>query len=143
MDARVDALIDELSSAESFDPMAVRERIWALFKEVDDERSRVALLYSFDALMKMVVRRLESEGQDTNDLRNAILADKRTFALSEAMLDGENVDPDALHYVVEREIAAGRIEQDDFRELAAAGSKVLGRNEQRERPKGLLRRIFG
>lgn len=69
MDARVEALIDELSSAGHLQPAATRERILALFDEVRDEPGRVALLHLFDAAMSITVRHMEAHGQNTTGSR--------------------------------------------------------------------------
>lgn len=59
----------------------------------------------------------------------------------EAMLDGENVDPDHLLAVGEREVAAQRLSEDsDFMKFAVAGSRVLGRPSPAK--KGWLRRLL-
>jgi hypothetical protein len=144
MDARVEALIDELSSAGHLQPAATRERILALFDEVRDEPSRVALLHLFDTAMSITVRHMEAHGQDTGGLRDAVLADKRLFAIREATPGGANVDPAMLAHVVAREIAAGRMDRDSFGELAQAGATAPGNTGGAEHPgASVLGRIFG
>lgn len=142
MDARVTALLDDMGKSNNVDPIAIRHRIADLFGQVDDEQSRVALLQAFHAVMGLAVRTLEGQGKDTTDLKNAILADRRGFAIEEAMI-GENVDPPTLHRVIEREVAAGRMERDSFHELAAAGANVLGSSAPEPKKAGFLRRLFG
>lgn len=142
MDARVAALLDEIGASQNIEPIAVRHRIAELFGQVDDEESRVALLQTFHAVMGLAVRTLEREGKDTTALRNAILADRRGFAIEEAMV-GENVDPPTLQRVIEREVAAGRMERDSFHELALAGANVLGSSAPAPKKAGFMRRLFG
>lgn len=142
MDARVTALLDEIDGSQNIEPIAVRHRIAKLFGQVGDEESRVALLQTFHAVMGLAVRTLEREGRDTTALKNAILADRRGFAIEEAMI-GENVDPPTLHRVIERKVAAGRMERDSFHELAEAGASVLGSGAPAPKKAGFLRRLFG
>ncbi|MDV3456353.1 hypothetical protein RZN05_05110 [Sphingomonas sp. HF-S4] len=105
---------DELGNATSISPVEIRDRILDLFGQVRQESDRVTLLQMFNATMGVAVRHLEAKGEDTNGLLSAITADKRLLAIQESQIDGENVDPATLHYVVEREIAAGRMEPDSF-----------------------------
>lgn len=90
--------------------------------------------------MSLAIRTVEAEGKDTSALHSAILADRRGFAIEEAMIDG-NINPPTLHRIVEREVAAGRMEPDSFGQLAQAGATVLGSMASPAR-KGFLRKLF-
>ena len=140
MNNEVARLYDELRSASAFDPSAMRERIVRLFGEVDTEEDRVHLLTILHVLNSAVVRSFETEGRDTTDLLNASVADKRTLALKEAMGANELADPVELLRVLDREIAAGRMEKDDYYQLVQSGAEVIGPPVKRRNPLKLFRR---
>lgn len=126
MDSRVSELLGDLKRAKGVDPIETRHRIAQLFAEVRQEADRVTLLDAYDGVMALAVRSLESEGKDTAALKSAILADRRGFAVEEAMADDETIDPPSLLRIVEREVAAGRMEADRFTRIAQAGAAVMG-----------------
>lgn len=130
MDARVEALIDELSSAGHLHPVATRERILQLFDEVRDEPSRVSMLHLFDAAMSIW-------------LKHAVLADKRLFAIREATPDGANFDRAMLAHLVARD----RRRPDGSGELlrtCARRCEGAGQTERWAAPQtGLLGDMFG
>ena len=142
MDARVTALLKDLKRAKGVDPIETRHRIAELFGQVRDEGDHVALLGAFDAVMTQAVRTLEAGGKDTAALKSAILADRRGFAIEEAMAGGETIDPPALHRIVEREVAAGRMEADSFGQLVQAGAAVLGSTAPVPVRKNFLRKLL-
>ncbi|MCT2558423.1 hypothetical protein N0B51_05460 [Tsuneonella sp. YG55] len=142
MDTRVEALIQGLKSAETIDPLEARKRIVDLFNEINDEEGRTALLASLDAVIGLAIRYQETCGNDSQALRNALLADKRALVLAEAMGANELVEPAEMLRILEREIAAGRMERDDFYQLARDGSDVLESPSPKPKP-GFLKRLFG
>lgn len=143
MDPRVATFLDELGKQETIKPLPVRDRIVSLLDEVEQEQDRVALLQAFHAVMGLAVRSLEAQGNDATELKNAILSDRRFFAMQEATLDGHNVDPPTLHRVVTREIEAGRMEPDSFSDLAKSGASVLGSSIPAPAKRGFFQRLFG
>lgn len=143
MDPRVAAFLDELGTQETIEPLPVRDRIVALLDQVREEHDRVALLQAFHAVMGLAVRSLEAQGNDATKLKDAILSDRRFFAIQEATLDGQNIDPATLHHVVTREIEAGRMEPDSFSDLAKSGAAVLGSPVRPPAKKGFFQRLFG
>lgn len=143
MDPRVTTFLDELGKQETIEPLPVRDRIVSLLDDVEQEQDRVALLQAFHAVMGLAVRSLEAQGNDATDLKNAILSDRRFFAIQEATLDGQNVDPPTLHRVVTREIEAGRMEPDSFSDLAKSGASVLGSSIPAPAKRGFFQRLFG
>lgn len=143
MDERVAALINELENSGTIDPLSTRNRIVSLFDEVTEEQDRVTLLTALEAVIGLAIRSQEAQGIDTRPLRNALLADKRVLVLKEAMGANELVEPTDQLRILEREIAAGRMERDDFYELAAAGAKVFGPPPKPRQKLGLFKRMFG
>jgi hypothetical protein len=143
MDARVEEFLDDLGGQREVDARGARERVAELFPQMIHEEDRVALLQAFHAVMGLAVRTVSKAGRDTTALEDAIRADRRLFALQEAMGDGELVDPTELHRVIQREIAAGRMQEDDYADLARSGAAVLGDMPQRTSKPGLFSRLFG
>jgi len=143
MDPQVAAFLDELGQQATIEPLPVRDRIVGLLDKVKQEQDRVALLQAFHAVMGLAVRSLEAQNNDTTELKNAILSDRRFFAIQEATLDGHNIDPPTLHRVVTREIEAGRMEPDSFSDLAQSGASVLGSTVPAPAKKGFFQRLFG
>ncbi|GGB87998.1 hypothetical protein GCM10011494_02920 [Novosphingobium endophyticum] len=135
MDERVKAFVDGLVAAATLNPGATRDRTWELFLDVDDERSRVALLAMYDAAMRVAMEHTEADGGDVEGLIGAIAADKCAFAFFEAMDDQERVDADEFQRVVRREVAAGRMGADDPAIFGEAAVTVLRtqRDELRRR----------
>jgi len=143
MDSRVATFLEELGTQETIEPLPVRDRIVSLLDQVKEEHDRVALLQAFHAVMGLAVRSLETQGNDATKLKDAILSDRRFFAIQEATLDGQNIDPATLHRVVTREVEAGRMEPDSFSDLAKSGAAVLGSSDRPPAKKGFFRRLFG
>jgi len=143
MDSRVATFLKELGTQETIEPLPVRDRIVSLLDQVKEEHDRVALLQAFHAVMGLAVRSLEAQGNDATKLTDAILSDRRFFAIQEATLDGQNVDPATLHRVVTREVEAGRMEPDSFSDLAKSGAAVLGSSVRPPAKKGFFQRLFG
>lgn len=142
MDTRVQELFDWVRSQEvSVDPVAVRARIVPLHAEVNDEADRVSLIALYCAVTNAGERELVRLGRDLQPLLDARTADLRTFCLVEAMGENDLVNPVELDRVITREIAAGRMAEDDFAELARSGAAVLG-EPPRKRP-SIFQRLFG
>ena len=96
MDDRVAALLAELGNSTSIDPLSTRHRIVDLFDDVSEEEDRVALLAALEAVIGVAIRSQETQGIDTQPLRNALLADKRTLAMKEAMGPNALAEPTEL-----------------------------------------------
>lgn len=143
MDPRVATFLEELGTQETIEPLPVRDRIVSLLDQVREEHDRVALLQAFHAVMGLAVRSLEAQGNDATKLKDAILSDRRFFAIQEATLDGQNVDPATLHRVVTREVEAGRMEPHSFSDLAKSGAAVLGSSDRPPAKKSFFQRLFG
>lgn len=121
---------------------ALRDRIVAAHRSAECEADRVAMLFSFQALMDHVE---QSEMLDESGLRQLAglrRADYLMMLNLEALRDG-NVDPDALDNVTAREVEAGRLApNDEFRRLAAAGASLLGRRPAATSKGGLFSKFF-
>ena len=143
MDERVAALHADISASESIDTLSARQQLLDLFNVVNAEQDRVTLLVMLQAVIGLAIRKQESEGVDSQPLRNALLADKRLFVLTEAMGPNERVDPSEQLRILEREIAAGRMQKDDFYDLAVSGAQVFGSSVDRRTSSGWFQRIFG
>jgi len=143
MDPRVATFLEQLGTQETIEPLLVRDRIVSLLDQVKEEHDRVALLQAFHAVMGLAVRSLEAQGNDATKLKDAILSDRRFFAIQEATLDDQNVDPATLHRVVTREVEAGRMEPDSFSDLAKSGAAVQGSSVRPPAKKGFFQRLFG
>lgn len=117
-----------------------RQRFQAVFAEHIDEESRVVLLDGYKAFLDLFERGLESSGGDVENFQNAREADWRVLCLKEAQLvTGSDVfDPAVLGAIVERELAAGRMRENDFTDFARAGAQTL----PQKRP-GWIARLFG
>lgn len=148
MDPRAQQLIDELSAmpvGHNLDFNHWRGRFIALFGERLDLNSRETLLASYAKMLDFVERSLGSQGIDTAAFVAARTADWRTLCLQEALLrsDTDLAAPDDVHDIVQREIAAGRMQESEFSELAAASANVLGSRPQPVQKRGFLSRLFG
>jgi hypothetical protein len=144
MDKRVVELIDELGSQHSdIDVKGFRDKIVHLYESIDDEQTRITLIKTYIVLMDMAERSAVSQRVDPAPLRNLRTAEMRLFCIREASGDDGNIDPNALHRVVQREVEAGRLEQDDFAHLAEDGAVVLGNANSQAKRRGLWRRLFG
>ncbi len=143
MDARISALIDELKNSENIDPIATRHRIVELFDDVPEEEDRVSLLFALNAVIGLAIRSQEAQGIDSQPLRNALLGDKRLFVIKEASGPDGLAEPTEQLRILEREIAAGRMEKDDFYDLTLAGAKVFGPPPAKRERTGFMKRLFG
>lgn len=149
MDARAELLIHELSTQPVGQPLDFkywRERFQALLAEPLDWESREPLLAAYSETLNFVQRSLVEQGRDPTDFNNARETDWRTLCLQEALLRSgtDLVEPDDLNEIIRREIAAGRMPESSFSQLAADGASVMGKRQQSHKPKkGFLRRLFG
>lgn len=89
------------------------------------------MLAMYDAAMRITADHMEADGGNVEGLIGAVVGDKCAFAFFEAMTDGENVDPCEFQRVVEREVVAGRLRDDDLAIAGEAAAMVL-RMRQRE-----------
>lgn len=149
MDTRAELLLDELSTHPQGKPIEFtywRDRFQTLFKENMDEVSRVTLLGSYAALLNLMERGLTSQGADPTAFQDARRAEWNFLCIQEAMHRNgtESYHPSDLDEIVCREVAAGRMSDSDFTQLAAAGAQVFRSHDKAEIPKqGFLRRFFG
>lgn len=142
MDRRVSDLFAWVEAhSDAVNPGAVRSKIVELHRELDDESSRVGLITLYCAVTDLAMRALAAQGRDLQPLVDAREADMNLFCMVEAMGSDDLMDPVKLDQVVSREIAAGRMAQDKFSELAKNSAAVLGAPKKRK--PGLLSRIFG
>lgn len=129
MDSRVEILSEELQPLPQDQPLDTRyyiDRIRDLYRELNDENDRITLLQIRKTFLDLCERQIQAQSGDIDLFKSARTAEDRLICITEAM-DGELIDPTRLSYVVEREIAAGRMtESGDFRDLASAGAEVLG-----------------
>lgn len=149
MDVRAQQLIDEMGSlpqGEALDFPYWRGRYQTIFKEPLDDQTRQTLLATYAAMLDLVDRSVTAQGRDAQPFRDARAADWNTLCIQEALhRSGTDLfHPDDLNEIVQREVAAGRMEEGNFSQFAADGAAVLGSHQRASEPKkGLLRRIFG
>lgn len=130
MDSRVVELIDSvkicLASGE-IEIKPLRDRIVSLHGDVDVEADKVTLIQLYHAIIDCAARNVLASGGDVQPLQDLRKSEERFFLMKEAMV-GDNVDPDRLAYLTQREILAGRMTpDDDFHNFAVAGSEVMGK----------------
>lgn len=150
MDPRAELLLDELANGpvgETFDFHHWRGRFDALFAEPLDWESREALLVAYARMLDVMEQGLVAQGRDATDFRNARETDWRARCLEEGLQRSgtDLVEPDDLNEIVQREVAAGRMAESSFTQLAADGAAVMGRRKQPKDPskKGFFSRLFG
>jgi len=129
MDSRVAQLIADIQYETSIgaevDASMIRNDIVSLFGDVPSEADRVALLMTFCATMGVVKKDLASQGRDVQALEAARISQMRVFFTQESSQSGAP-DPGELARVVQREVEAGRLPQDDpFVHAAAAGGRIV------------------
>ena len=149
MDPRVELLIDELSTHPQGQELNFgywRERFQSLFRERLDDDSRQALLVAYAALLNLVERSLLLQDRDPSEFRAVRQADWNILCMQEALhRSGTDIFlPADLNEIVQREIAAGRMEEGSFNQLASDGASVLDDGAKKGEPtKSFFRRIFG
>lgn len=133
MNLKLADLIGRIQSSQSFDVRSVQKEISALWDELDAEDDRVTLLKIHQAVMDLIERTGGLTPDALERFQGAREAEYRLFLMKEAMLDGENVDPDAFDRITAREVASGRMAPDsDYRALASAAGAVLGSPKPRK-----------
>lgn len=138
MDERIREIVDGVVDVNGPDPSAIRDRVWELFFEVQDENGRIELLSMYDAAMRLALGRLTAETPEFDGLRQVVEIDKCAFVILEAMIEDAIVDVDEFDRIVDREIKANRMHGREFAMHAKSAAKVL--RDQREtwnRRKGL------
>jgi hypothetical protein len=145
VDERAVLLIEELATHpkdQGLDFDRWRKRFQGVFAEPIDERSRVVLLDAYKAFLDLMERGLEESGGDVEGFQNAREADWRALCLQEAQLitGSKHFHPAVFGAIVERELAAGRIQDSEFTRLAAHGTGVFGKKVSEKR--GWLSRLF-
>jgi hypothetical protein len=112
-------LLERLRSMPIGAPMEftkIRDEIHEEYERATTTEERVTLLKIFTAGLSP---------DDLEQLRAARLQDYRLLLVRESLI-GENVSPDILYEVTEREIAAGRMApDDDLRQTAVEGKAAL------------------
>jgi hypothetical protein len=150
MDPRVELILDELSTlpqGKAVDFNYWKSRFQTVFSENLDPNSRETLLQSYASFLDFFDRGLVAQDRDPKPFREARKLDWNTLCIQEALQrSGTDIFyPDDLHEIVSREIAAGRMDESEFSQLAADGARVLGRggNEASTPKKGFFSRFFG
>ena len=149
MDTRVELLLDELSThpaGQNLDFAYWRGRFQTLFGEKLDDQSRQSLLQAYAAVLDLVERAVLAQNGETTPFKNARKADWSALCIQEAMQRSgtEVFQPNDLNEIVQREIAAGRMEEGDFAQLTEDAASVLSNGQSDIKPKkGFFRRLFG
>ncbi len=134
-------LLQRLKSAPAGSPLdwkAVREEIAEEYERAP-AADRVTLLQIYQAVMDRAERAVSSA--DLPTFRTARRQDYNRMLLSECIVNGGNLSPNAIKVVTDREVAAGRMAPDDeLRRLAVAGTPVLAMTEP---PRTGWRRTIG
>ena len=105
--------------------MAFREEISFLHERATTQEEYVTLLRAHSILGVLVDDVYDK--QVASEIRKVHRAEYLVFLNKEALEDGETINPAMLARITEREVEAGRLApDDDFRQLAAAGGRVLG-----------------
>jgi hypothetical protein len=149
MDPRLELLLDELSTLpqdKTVDFNYWRSRFQTLLSEKLDPNSREILLQSYANFLDFFDRGLVAQDRDPEPFREARKVDWNTLCIEEALQrSGTDIFyPDDLHEIVSREIAAGRMDESEFSQLAADSAAVLGsgKNSAFEPKKGFFSRLF-
>lgn len=139
----VKELINRLQAMPSGAPLDVteiREEIVEAYKNANQESEETMLLQLHKVVMDNAERFLSA---DVLDQFRITRRQDYNFLLISKCLDGENVSPDLLHAVTQREVAAGRMTPDDeLCQLAAAGKEILGSSQKQLSSKGIVQRIL-
>jgi hypothetical protein len=130
-DMSIDALINEMKTAKSFDVVDIREKIQREFDAAQTSEQRATVLALFKAAMDQVERHLTGQGHAEllANLQKARAQDYKIFTLRESTVGldtpvvGGDVSVDMLMAVTNREIAAGRMTEDhSMRKIAVEGA---------------------
>ena len=105
--------------------MAFRTEIADLHKQATTQDEYVELLHAHSLLGHLIDEVYDADTAEK--IRAAHQAEYRLFLNTEALENGERINPAILAQITAREVEAGRLDpDDDFRQLAAAGGQVLG-----------------
>ncbi len=144
---RLLALMERMETdrlAGEFDFIAYKDEIVGLHGELPDEPYKVQCIVLYGMLINHGCDSIEANGGDPQSLRNVAASEHKLFLIKEASDADGIIDPDELARVTRREIEAGRMDEDDsMAQLASAGSKVLGKQPQREPRASLWKRMSG
>ena len=113
----------------ALDPSTVRDRVWERFFESQDENDRIALLSMYHAAMRLALGQLTAGSPEFDRLRRTIETDKCAFVILEAMVDDTFFDADEFDRIVDREVAASRMDGREFANHAREAAKMV--REQR------------
>ncbi len=129
-------LLNRLQSAAAgphFDWNAARAEIVAMYRTAP-ERDRSALLEAYSAVMNAVERSGGLSAEDTEMFRTSRREEYNLMLVGECVRSDGNISPEALMIVTEREVAAGRMADDDeLRQLAVGGLAAFAPEPHRPR----------
>jgi hypothetical protein len=91
---------------------ALRDELLALHEAIDDEQSRIELMRLFNIIADLVQSHLRREGHDLGPCREHRRGQIWRFLRAESLVDGI-IDRTRLRYVTDREVAAGRLDEND------------------------------
>lgn len=143
MDERAILLLEELTTHprdQNLDFDRWRQRFQAVLAEPIDEESRVVVLDGYKSILDLFERALEGSPDRLEDFRKARETDWRVLCLQEAQIvsRSELFHPAILAAIVDRELAAGRMQENDFTEMAKSGAQAFAQPK-----KGWFSRLFG
>ena len=105
--------------------MAFRTEIAELHKRATTQEEYVELLHAHSLLGHLIDEVYDAD--TAAKIHAAHQAEYRLFLNTEALENGEQINPAMLAQITAREVDAGRLEpDDDLRRMATAGSQVLG-----------------
>ena len=111
----------DAASGKSLDFRAVREQIHNASESTNDSSERVVLLQVFNAVMDLVERSGNIDPENLEAFRETRAKDYHLLLMREVLI-GQNVSVELLHAITEREVQAGRMEEnDELRQLAVKG----------------------
>ena len=126
MNSQIASLHDRMAKAGNW--RSFRDEIAALHETAKTEQEYVTLLEAHRNLVAVGEYAFDKETYEK--LLPVTAAEYRMFLNKEAMEDGL-INPVSLERITRREVEAGRLAPDDeFRQLAAAGSAVPGDSKQ-------------
>ena len=140
----IERIMRQVESGDEIDWKELRKEIVERHRKASSEAEWVLFLRAHKALLDAVER--QNLVTDLVAFRKTRLADYRALLVSEAATvsaqDGL-VDPTVMHAITAREVAEGRMAEDDeFHTLSVAGARVLGpSSERRAASPGLLSKV--
>jgi hypothetical protein len=106
------------ASGESLDFRTIRDDIHAISERTTDIKERLILLRLYHTFMDLVERSGNIDPEKIDDFHRVRAQDYRLLLMKEILV-GENVSVELLNAVTQREVQAGRMQEDDeLRQLA-------------------------